>query len=118
MRAWEILGEGNSPKTIPQTLRNLNTLKHQEKARAESERQRHEFMPLMYSNTDHIKDRIEIQRQKLELMQLLMQVEKEQDAETYVAISNMAQSGIKADGVTDDKIQKLAKSGIQRKKKA
>ena len=48
-------------------------------------------MPLMYLNTDPLKNQLEIHRQNLELMQLPIQMGKEQDTETYNAISKMTQ---------------------------
>ena len=117
MRAWEFIGEGNQPPSNPITLRSLNKLKIRARQKSAEDQQRFALMPLIYGNSEHIKDQLDIQRQKLEIQQLEMQIRKEQDSETYDAISAMAKSGIDAADENKKKLAGMAKSGLGRSRK-
>lgn len=116
MRAWEIM-EDRQPRSEPVTLRHLNQINREKKARDESERKRLELIPVMYRNTQHRRESLEIQRLELELAQLQQEIETEQKSATYDAIGKMAKSGIDAIEQSEDRLTQLARSGIGRNRK-
>jgi hypothetical protein len=116
MRAWEIT-ENRRPRREPVTLRHLNQVNREQKRRNESERQRLELIPVMYQNTQHHRESLEIQRLELELMQLRQEIETERKSATYDAIGKMAKSGIDAMEKSENRLTQLARSGIGRKLK-
>lgn len=69
MRAYEIL-ENRDPPSKPVTLRALNKIKHEMRAREESERRRLELLPLIYGNPEKRRESLELERLELELAQM------------------------------------------------
>ncbi len=103
MRAYEFL-ENRNPPSKPLTLRALHKLKHEGKAREESERERLELLPLIYGNPERRRERIELERLELELEQMKAEIaatEAETAGKSREAVSDMARSGIKATKLSD-----------------
>ena len=73
MRAYEFL-ENRNPPSHPLTLRALHKLKHESKARKNSERERLELLPLIYGNPDRRRERLELERLELELEQMKAEI--------------------------------------------
>ncbi len=119
MRAYEIL-ENYDPPSKPVTLRALHKLKHQSKLRSAAQQQHKALYPIMYSNTQWRRERLELERMELELAQMRAEIaatEAETKAKNTDAISDMARSGIKAQDQTDQKITALAMRALGRRKK-
>ncbi len=119
MRAYEIL-ENYDPPSKPVTLRSLHKLKHETRAREESENRRRELMPKMYGNPARRRERLELERLELELAQLRAEIaatEAEAGVKSRMVVSDMARSGIKAQNQSEQKITAMAKRGLGRRKK-
>ncbi len=114
MRAWEFLGENQSPPSPPITLRSLNKLKHEMRARGKSDQERFALFPLMYGDTSQHREQLELERMELEMAQL----RAETAAKSAMAIHKNAKSGIAATVIRQDHITKLAKNGLGRNMKA
>jgi len=71
----------------------------------------------MYRNTQHRRESLEIERLELELAQLRREIETGQESATYDAIGRMAKSGSDAMKKSEDRLTKLARSGVGRKRK-
>ena len=117
MRAWEILTEheDNNPPSKPVTLRSLHKLKHEGRAREESENRRLELIPKMYGNPARRREMLELERLELELMQMRAEIaaaEAETKGKSRDRVSDMAKSGIKAEKQSDQKVTALAKHGM------
>jgi len=117
MRAYEFLNEDRSPPSKPITLRVLHQMKLAQKRREASERERMVLMPLMYGDADRHREQLELERLELEMMQLQADINAT-NAETAVkssmVIHKNAKSGINATEKSQQKLTKLAKSGIGR----
>ena len=75
MRAYEILENyDRNPPSKPLTLRALHKLKHEGKAREESESERLALLPLIYGNQARRRERLELERLELELVQMKAEI--------------------------------------------
>ncbi len=120
MRAWEFLGEHRAPPSPPVTLRSLNKLKHEMRAREKSEQERFALFPLMYGDTSQHREQLELERMELEMAQLRAEIaaaEAETAAKSAITITKNAKSGISAKAKSRGQITKLAKNGLGRKLK-
>ncbi len=114
MRAWEFLGEDQSPPSPPVTLRSLNKLKHEMRAREKSDQERFALFPLMYGDTSQHREQLELERMELEMAQLRAEIvatESETASKSAMVIHKNAKSGIAAKAKSQDHINKLAKNG-------
>ena len=121
MRAWEFLGEDQSPPSPPITLRSLNKLKHEMRAREKSDQERFALFPLIYGDTSQHRELLELERMELEMAQLraeIAAIEVETAAKSAMVLHKNAKSGIAATVIRQDHITNLAKSGLGRKLKA
>ncbi len=121
MRAWEFLGEDQSPPSPPVTLRALHKMKIQAQAKAREEQERIALMRLMYGDTSQHREQLELERMELEMAQLRAEIaatEAETAAKSAMVIHKNAKSGIAATEIRQDHITKLAKNGLGRKLKA
>ena len=119
MRAWEIL-ENYDPPSKPLTLRALHKMKHEGKAREESENRRLELMPKMYGNPARRREILELERLELELAQMRAEItatEAEVGLKSREAVSDMARSGIAAAKSMDRKVTDLARDGMLGRRK-
>ena len=119
MRAYEIL-ENRNPPSHPLTLRALHKLKHESKAREESERERLALLPLIYGNLERRRERLELERLELEMAQMKAEIaatEAEVGLKSREAVSDMARSGIKAENQSDQKVTAMAKDGMLGRRK-
>ncbi len=119
MRAYEILENLDPPSKII-TLRALHKLKHDGKAREESENRRLELMPKMYGNPARRREILELERLELELAQMRAEIaatEAEVGLKSREAVSDMSRSGIKAAKQSDQKVTALAKDGMLGRRK-
>ncbi len=106
MRAWEFLGEHRAPPSPPVTLRSLNKLKHEMRAREKSDQERFALFPLIYGDTDRKREQLELERMELEMAQLRAEIaateaetaatEAEIAAKSTMALTKNAKSGIDA----------------------
>ena len=121
MRAWEFLGEDQSPPSPPVTLRSLNKLKHEMRAREKSDQERFALFPLIYGDADRRREMLELERMELEMAQLRAEIaatESEAASQSAMTITKNAKSGIAATEIRQDHITKLAKNGLGRNMKA
>ena len=119
MRAYEFL-ENRNPPSHPLTLRALHKLKHESKARKESERERLALLPVIYGNLEWRREELELERLELELAQLRAEIaatEAEAGLKSRSAVSDMARSGIAGMELADQKITDMARDGMLRRKK-
>ena len=119
MRAYEIL-ENRNPPSKPLTLRALHKLKHDTRAREESENRRLEFLPKMYGNPTRRREMLELERLELEMSQLRAEIaatEAEVGLKSRKAVSDMARSGIAAGKLMDRKVTDLARDGMLGRRK-
>ena len=119
MRAYEFL-ENRNPPSHPLTLRAIHKLKHEGRAREESENRRLELLPRMYGNPEIRRERLELERLELELRQMRAEIaatEAEIGLKSREAVSDMARSGIAGAESADQKFTDLAKRGVGRRKK-
>ena len=119
MRAYEIL-ENYDPPSKPVTLRSLNKLKHETRAREESENRRLALMPKMYGNPARRREILELERLELELKQMRAEIvatEAETAAKSREVVSDMARSGITAAKSADQKVSAMAKDGMLGRRK-
>ncbi len=120
MRAWEFLGEHRAPPSPPVTLRSLNKLKHEMRAREKSEQERFALFPLIYGDTDRKREMLELERLELEMQQLRAEIaatEAETAAKSATTITKNAKSGIAAMEKSRGQVTKLAKNGLGREMK-
>ena len=120
MRAWEFLGEDQSPPSPPVTLRSLNKLKHEMRAREKSDQERFALFPLIYGDMDRKREQLELKRLELEMTQLRAEIaatESEIAAKSPMVIHKNAKSGIAAMAKNRGQITKMAKIGLGRKLK-
>ena len=122
MRAYEIL-ENRNPPSHPLTLRALHKLKHEGKAKEESERERLALLPLIYGNLEWRREELELERLELELAQMRAEIaatEAEVGLKSREAVSDMARSGIAGMELADQKVTDMARDGMlgRRKKSA
>ncbi len=121
MRAWEFLGEHRSPPSMPVTIRSLNKLKHEMRAREKSDQERFALFPLIYGDADRRREMLELERMELEMAQLRAEIaatEAETAAKSAMVLHKNAKSGVAATVIRQDHITNLAKSGLGRKLKA
>ena len=98
MRAWEIITEGRVRR--PEiSLRQLNHIKHEDRARAASHARRLPIVRAMYANPEWMQERIELEKAGLDLEQQKVEVaasQAEANSATREAIDDMADAGSKA----------------------
>jgi len=119
MRAYEIL-ENRNPPSHPLTLRALHKLKHEGKAKAESENQRLELLPKMYGNPARRREELELERLELELAQMKAEIAAtvaEVGLKSREAVSDMARAGIVRMELADQKVTDLARDGMLGRRK-
>ncbi len=119
MRAWE-LKEHSDPPTKPITIRALHKLKIEAKAKAQQDQERMAFMPIMYADSDRRREQLELERLELEMAQLRADINAtnaETAAKSAISLHRNAKSGIKSAENNQQKLTKLAKSGLGRKLK-
>ena len=119
MRAYEIL-ENLDPPSQRLTLRAIHKLKHEERAREESENRRLELMPKMYGNPARRRECLELERLELELVQMRADIAAtvaDVGLESREAVSDMARSGIAAGKMADQKVTDLAGDGMLGRRK-
>jgi len=119
MRAYEIL-ENRNPPSHPLTLRALHKLKHEGKAKAESENRRLELLPKMYGNPARRREELELERLELELRQMKAEIAAtvaEVGLKSREAVSDMAKSGIASMELSDQKLTDLARDGMLGRRK-
>lgn len=119
MRAWEFITETESRRPAI-SLRQLNNLKHEVRARAASHARRDQLVRTMYANPAKEHERIELEKARLELAQLkaeLAATRAEIQAKTSEAISGMARSGAKSDQHKRSKVASMARAQMRRRKK-
>ncbi len=118
MRAWEFITETKN-RRLPISLRQLNGLKHEVRAREASLARRDRLVKIMYANPAKELERIDLEKARLELEQQeaeLAATKAETQAETSMAISGMAKAGSKADQQSRSKISNMAQSEMRRRK--
>ena len=119
MRAYEIL-ENRNPPSQPITLRALHKLKHEMRAREESENRRLELVAVMYGNPERRREQLELERLELELAQMKAEIaatEAEVGLKSREAVSDMARSGIAGAKMADQKVTAMAKDGMLGRRK-
>ncbi len=119
MRAYEIL-ENYDPPSKPITLRAVHKLKHETRAREESENRRLELMPKMYGNPARRRECLELERLELELAQMKAEIaatEAEVGLKSREAVSDMARSGIAAGKLMDRKVTDMARDSMLGRRK-
>ncbi len=116
MRAWEFLSEHEIPLK-PVTLRALHKMKLEVHAKEKAEQERFALFPLMYGNTDHRREQLELDRMELELEQLRQELKSETKSSTYKTIGKMAKFGIDTKETNQKHITKLARSSLGRELK-
>lgn len=119
MRAYEIL-ENRNPPSQPITLRALHKIKHEMRAREESENRRLELVVVMYGNPERRREQLELERLELELAQMRAEIaatEAEAVVKSREVVSDMAKSGIKAAKQSDQKVTTMAKDGMLGRRK-
>ena len=119
MRAYEIL-ENSNPPSHPLTLRALHKLKHEGRAREESENQRLELLPKIYGNPARRRECLELERLELELAQMRAEIaatEAEVGLKSREAVSDLARSGIAGAKSADQKVTDLALDGMLGRRK-
>ena len=118
MRAYEFISETeNSRPAI--SLRQLNDLKHEVRAREVSLARRDRLLKIMYANPAKELERIDLEKARLELEQQqveLASAKSEAQAEISKAISGMAKAGSEADQQYQSKISNLAQAEMRRRK--
>ncbi len=105
MRAWEFLGEDRSPPSPPVTLRSLNKLKHEMRAREILDQERFALFPLIYGDMDRKREQLALERMELEMAQLRAEIaatKAETAAGSAMAIHKNAKSGIAATQIHQD----------------
>ncbi len=120
MRAWEFLREDRSPPSYPITIRALHKIKLEQKRHETEEKERHKLMRIMYSDPATEQEKYDLERQHLELEQLraeILATEIETSSKSAMALHNNAKSGLKAERQNQQKLHKLAKSGLGRELK-
>ncbi len=118
MRAWEFITEKENRRSAI-SLRQLNGLKHEVRAREASRARRDQLVKIMYANPAKELERIELEKSRLELDRQkfeLTSTKAENQAEASNAIHNMAKSGSKADSLQRSKISNMAQTEIRRRK--
>lgn len=119
MRAYKIL-ENRNPPSHPLTLRALHKLKHEGRAKEESENRRLELLPKMYGNPARRRECLELERLELELVQMKAEIAAtvaEVGLKSREAVSDMARSGIAGMELADQKITDMARDGMLGRKK-
>ena len=119
MRAYEIL-ENRNPPSHPLTLRALHKLKHEGRAKEESENRRLELLPKMYGNPARRRECLELERLELELVQMKAEIAAtvaEVGLKSREAVSDMAKSGIASMELSDQKLTDLARDGMLGRRK-
>ena len=120
MRAWEILENKNPPsKTI--TLRALHKMKLEAQSKARVEQERFALMPLIYGNLDRKREMLELAQLQAEIAATMAETaatEAETSAKSAMALHKNAKSGIDAMEKSQQKITKIAKTGLGRRMKA
>ncbi len=119
MRAYEIL-ENRDPPSHSLTLRALHKLKHEEKARKDSERERLTLLPVIYGNLEWRREELELERLELELRQMKAEIAAtvaEVGLKSREAVSDMAKSGIASMELSDQKLTDLARDGMLGRRK-
>lgn len=118
MRAWEFITKTeNSRPAI--SLRQLNDLKHEVRAREASRTRRDQLVRTMYANPGKELERIDLEKAQLELEQQQMELAStkvEAHAETTEAISGMAKAGSKACQQSRSEISNMARTEMRRRK--
>jgi len=119
MRAYEFL-ENLNPPSQPLTLRAIHKLKHEGKAREESENRRLELLPKMYGNPARRREELELERLELELAQMRAEIattEAETIANSRETVSDLARSGIAGAKEPGRKVTDLARDGMLGRRK-
>ncbi len=118
MRAWEIITEKKARR--PEiSLRQLNQLKHINRARAASHARQAALKRVMYANPAREHERIELEKARLELEQQkaeLAAIRAESGAQSHEAITDMADAGSKANPQSRAKVASMAKAQMRRRK--
>ena len=120
MSAWEFITEAEARR--PEiSLRQLNDLKHEVRARAASNARRDRLVRAMYANPAREHQRIELEKARLELEQQKAEVaatKAEARAETSETISGMAKAGTKADQQRRSKVAGMARAEMRQAPRA
>lgn len=119
MRAWEFIIE-HEAKRPEISLRTLNALKRELRAREASEAWRKALVPIMYANPAKENEQIELEKARLELEQEkaeLAATRAEAQVETREAISDMAKAGAEVNQKNRAKITNMAQAELGRRKK-
>ena len=119
MRAWEIITEGRK-RRHEISLRQLNHIKQEDRARAASHARRLPIVRAMYANPEWAQERIELEKVWLDLEQQRAEVaasKAEAHSETQEAIDDMADAGSKAKQQSRAKVGNMAKAAMRRRKK-
>ncbi len=119
MRAWEIITEAEArrPKI---SLRQLNHIKREDRARAASHARRLPIVRAMYASREWAHDQIELAKAWLDLEQQKAEIaasKAEIQAETREAIDDMAEADSKANQQSRSKVGNMAKAAMRRRKK-
>lgn len=120
MRAWEFLQERDlrEPEI---TLRGLNRRKHKEQRKQAELEQRLPLIRVMYGQPELEQQQLDLERSRLELAKLKAEIEvllSDCEAGKKTAVTDMAKSGSKSIDKIQQRIEKMARSEMRRRKKA
>jgi hypothetical protein len=118
MRAWEFLTEQRDRKP-PITLRALNQIKHDDKARAASRARQLDLVKVMYGNPAKEHERIDLEKARLEFAQLKAEIaDQESDAlaDSFEHISKSALSASAAGRKDAQAVTKMARAERERRR--
>ena len=119
MRAHEFITE-NQKRGPEISLRHLNHLKHEGRARAASHARQAALKRMMYANPAREHERIELEKARLELEQQKVELaatKAQARSQSHEAITDMADAGTEADQQTRAKIASMARAQMRQKKK-
>ena len=119
MRAREFITEKQT-RNPEISLRHLNHLKHEGRARAASHARRAALKRMMYASPAKEHERIELEKARLELEQQkaeLAATRAETRSKNKEAIGDMAEAGAEANQQTRAKVASMARAQMRRRKK-
>ena len=118
MRAYEITTETENRRPVI-SLRHLNDLKHEIRAREASHARHNNLVRTMYGSPAKEHELIELEKARLELAQQkaeLAATKAEANVETSDAINGMAKAGVHADQKGRSNVADMARTEMRRRK--
>ena len=95
-------------------------MKLEQKRHETADKERHNLMRIMYTDPASEQEKYDIEKQRLELAQLRADINAtntETENKSAIALHNNAKQGLKAAQQNQQKLHKLAKSGLGRELK-